>query len=146
MSGEDADPAITSTYTRVVGFCCEKCKAKFDEAPLANVAKAGIEATAVVNKTCPHSGRPVKADMTAVINGATVAFCCEKCVAKAEKDPAGTAKLLEADKPGNAKCPASGKDVDTSVTSTVTATVAFCCDKCKAKFDKDPDAAIGTVE
>lgn len=35
------------------------------------------------------------------------------------------------------KCPISGKPADPSITSTKDGkTVAFCCEKCKAKFDK----------
>jgi len=34
------------------------------------------------------------------------------------------------------KCPISGKPADPSITSTKGGkTVAFCCEKCKAKFD-----------
>ncbi|MCB1277633.1 hypothetical protein [Prosthecobacter sp.] len=34
------------------------------------------------------------------------------------------------------KCPISGKPADPSITSTKDGkTVAFCCEKCKAKFD-----------
>jgi len=35
------------------------------------------------------------------------------------------------------KCPISGKPADSSITSTGKdgKTVAFCCEKCKAKFD-----------
>ena len=42
-------------------------------------------------------------------------------------------------KPINTKCPVSGKDID--LTKTVVhngQVIAFCCDKCKAQFEKDP--------
>ena len=42
-------------------------------------------------------------------------------------------------KPVNDKCPVSGKDIDAAKTSAYEGKlVAFCCDKCKAEFDKDP--------
>lgn len=42
-------------------------------------------------------------------------------------------------KPINDKCPVSGKDIDAAKTSSYEGKlVAFCCDKCKAEFDKDP--------
>ena len=42
-------------------------------------------------------------------------------------------------KPINDKCPVSGKDIDAAKTSAYEGKlVAFCCDKCKAEFDKDP--------
>lgn len=38
----------------------------------------------------------------------------------------------------DAKCPVSGKPADPSITSTKGGkTVAFCCEKCKAKFEKN---------
>ena len=44
-----------------------------------------------------------------------------------------------AGKPINDKCPVSGKDIDAAKTSAYEGKlVAFCCDKCKAEFDKDP--------
>jgi uncharacterized membrane protein/YHS domain-containing protein len=42
-------------------------------------------------------------------------------------------------KPANTKCPVSGKDIDPSKTSVYEGNVvAFCCENCKAAFDKDP--------
>lgn len=37
----------------------------------------------------------------------------------------------------NTKCPVSGKDVDSAVTSTVSVKVGFCCAKCQGKFEGD---------
>ena len=51
--------------------------------------------------------------------------------------------LLQA-APGNKDCPVSGKAVSKSV--DYAKTVAFCCDKCKAKFEADPDKYIGKVK
>ncbi len=82
--------------------------------------------------------------------GKVVAFCCDDCKASFIKDPkphlAKLAQLanpppgdLGLAKPVNAKCPVSGKDVDPTKTSVHEGKVlAFCCDKCKAKFDQDP--------
>jgi YHS domain-containing protein len=43
--------------------------------------------------------------------------------------------------PVNTKCPVSGKDVESGFTATFeTKTVGFCCDKCQAKFEKEPKA------
>ena len=46
-------------------------------------------------------------------------------------------------KPINTKCPITDKDIDPSKTSLYEGKlVAFCCDKCKAAFDKDPKACL----
>ena len=50
-----------------------------------------------------------------------------------------TATNTPANKPVNSKCPITGKDIDPSKTSVYEGkVVAFCCDNCKAAFDKDP--------
>jgi endogenous inhibitor of DNA gyrase (YacG/DUF329 family) len=54
--------------------------------------------------------------------------------------------LLAAD-PINKKCPYTGKDVNAEKTSVYKeATVGFCCDNCKGKFDKAPDTEIKKVK
>ncbi|MFO1483498.1 MAG: hypothetical protein U1F71_09095 [Verrucomicrobiaceae bacterium] len=35
VSGKPANPAITSTYTKTVALCCNKCKAQFNASPKA---------------------------------------------------------------------------------------------------------------
>ncbi len=35
VSGDPANPAITSTYSKTVEFCCAKCKGKFELTPKA---------------------------------------------------------------------------------------------------------------
>jgi uncharacterized membrane protein/YHS domain-containing protein len=50
-------------------------------------------------------------------------------------------------KPINSKCPVTGKDVDPSKTSVYEGkTVAFCCDNCKAAFDKDPKPHLAKLD
>lgn len=56
---------------------------------LTSVLVSGMLAAAV-NTLCPISGRPVKADCTAQIDGATVAFCCGGCRGQFEDLPAKT--------------------------------------------------------
>lgn len=69
-------------------------------------AAFGADAPAAkpANEKCPFSNKPIdaavkpvevtKSDGTKV----QVGFCCEKCLAKAEKDPAAVAKKLESAK------------------------------------------------
>ena len=46
----------------------------------------------------------------------------------------------------NKKCPVSGKDVDTAVTSDVKVNVGLCCSKCQAKFEADPKLQQAAVK
>ncbi len=46
----------------------------------------------------------------------------------------------------NKKCPVSGKDVDTAVTSEVKVNVGLCCSKCQAKFEADPKLQQAAVK
>lgn len=147
ISGEEVDAAQVSVYTKVVGFCCEKCLGKFNGDPTAMVGKvAEVPAGKVVNAKCPVSGKAVDAEQTAVYHGAKVGFCCEKCLAKFEADPAPLAAKIAFDTAANEKCIVSGKAVDAEQVAKFTAAVAFCCEKCKGKFDKDPDKSIAKVE
>lgn len=47
--------------------------------------------------------------------------------------------------PVNEKCPLSGKPVESSVTADYKKEIHFCCEKCRAKFDKDPDSHVGKI-
>jgi endogenous inhibitor of DNA gyrase (YacG/DUF329 family) len=102
------------------------------------------------NKTCPVSGKPVDATKTATVS-ATVGFCCEKCQAKFEGDAKAKEAALKKyagskESPANKKCPTSGKDVVKDKTATASMTVAFCCDKCKAEFEKNPSKYMAKVK
>ncbi|MCA8972935.1 MAG: YHS domain-containing protein, partial [Planctomycetes bacterium] len=101
---------------------------------------------APVNDKCPVSGEPIDRSKTVEHEGRVVAFCCDKCKAKFEADPAAFADKLPpapgaeaAAKPINDKCPVSGEAVDPAQTVVHDGrVVAFCCGKCKAKFEADP--------
>jgi YHS domain-containing protein len=41
--------------------------------------------------------------------------------------------------PVNKECPVSGKAVDTAKTSSYKKKITFCCEKCEAKFNAEPD-------
>jgi YHS domain-containing protein len=62
-------------------------------------AKAEAEKKKPINEKCPISGKPASPDFVVVHEGKTIGFCCEKCVAKFEADPAeGAKKVPELDK------------------------------------------------
>ncbi|MFK7741879.1 MAG: c-type cytochrome domain-containing protein [Planctomycetota bacterium] len=122
------------------------------------------------NETCPVSDEPVDKAHFVEHEGRRVAFCCAKCKAAFEKDPAKYAGKLPGKSAGekagragqsatgqsatgqsaaetgggkgapiNERCPVSGAKIDAAHTSEHEGRlVAFCCGKCKAKFDQDP--------
>jgi endogenous inhibitor of DNA gyrase (YacG/DUF329 family) len=123
---------------------------QFIAALVAGLLFAGAAQAEPANKKCPVSGKDVKADQTSDVS-VTVGFCCEKCQAKFEGDAKMKAEAVKKyagskDSPANKKCPVSGKDLAKDKTATATTTVAFCCEKCKAEFDKDPKKFMPKVK
>ncbi len=102
--GKKVDPAHTVEFEgRRIGFCCGKCKAAFEKEPAKYAAKlpvkdAGVGEAAgkVVNEKCPVSGEAVDAAHTIEFEGRLVGFCCGKCKAAFEKEPAKYAAKLPA--------------------------------------------------
>ena len=106
--------------------------------PLAQVASTN---TAPINSECPVSGKPVDATKTITYEGKLVAFCCDDCLAEFKKDPkkfVGKLKGLTAGlTPVNKICPVSGKPINPEKTLLHEGKlIAFCCDDCKANFEK----------
>jgi YHS domain-containing protein len=60
-------------------------------------AAAATPASVAVNTKCPVSDHDVEAGFTAVVDGKTVGFCCDKCMAKFNKDPKKFADKIVAD-------------------------------------------------
>ncbi|MDX2147813.1 MAG: hypothetical protein SFZ23_09855 [Planctomycetota bacterium] len=92
---------------QAIGFCCADCISSFEEADEATRAKMIADAKAKkasaggasvipagqpINSVCPFSGKPAKADVVAMHEGSTIAFCCPGCQgsfakkSEAEKD------------------------------------------------------------
>lgn len=112
----------------------------------AGAAQAGEPA----NKKCPVSGKDIDTAQTSDVS-VTVGFCCPKCQAKFEGDKKAQSDAVKKyvgtkESPANTKCPTSGKDVSKDATATATTTVAFCCEKCKAEFAKDPKKYMAKVK
>lgn len=140
LSGRAVDAAEVSEQTVVLGFCCGNCQSKFESAADAEkFSEAKLAAAGeAVNQSCPVSGKPIDAEIVAMGDGRTVGFCCAKCEAKFEADPAAFAEKVKVDRPANEKCPMSGKPVDPDTATATKAEVGFCCGNCKGKFEKDP--------
>lgn len=58
-------------------------------------AIASFASAEPANKTCPVSGKPAKASVTATHKGKEVALCCNNCKAKFEADPAKFEKNIK---------------------------------------------------
>ena len=159
LTDKPVDPAFSSVVDGVeVAFCCGDCKSKFDADPSKFAAKlAALKAAqepapepaaeqvvaAPINEKCPVSGQPINEGFTSIFEDQTVGFCCDKCKAKFDKEPANFAEKLggkQADAgPFNKLCPLSGEPVKADQVSTFEGLeVAFCCGKCKGAFDKEP--------
>ena len=117
---------------------------------LAGLFMAGSVQADPANKKCPVSGKDIDATKTSEVS-VTVGFCCEKCQAKFEGDVAAKDAAVKKyagskDSPANTTCDISGKPVNKEKTAKASTTVAFCCDKCKTAFDKDPKKYIEKVK
>jgi YHS domain-containing protein len=110
----------------------------------------GVQAEDAVNKKCPLTDKDVDSAQTSTVS-VTVGFCCPKCQGKFEADAKAKTEAVKKyagtkESPANEKCPTTGKAVDKTATATASMTVAFCCEKCKAKFDADPKKYIAKVK
>ena len=63
-----------------IDFCCQRCVAKFEEAPVSFLAKVAKTAKG----TCPVSGREIEKAARALVS---VAVCCNGCKGKVEAEP-----------------------------------------------------------
>ena len=89
------DPAVTSDHEgKLVAFCCGKCKASFDADPAKYADKLPKAKLTAINKSCPVSGADVDPAVTSDHKGKLVAFCCGKCKASFDADPAKFADKL----------------------------------------------------
>lgn len=126
-------------------FCCKSCIGKYEKSPdkFAAKLKAQREALARMERVqvkCPVSGEAVDGKTSADIGGQKVAFCCQKCVAAFEKDPAAYKAKLEASYTYQTKCPVSGGKISATVHGDLPTgeRIYYCCKNCEAKLLKDP--------
>lgn len=70
-------------------------------APKEEPKEAGktADAGAAINGTCPVSGKPVDAAQFSEFQGQKIGFCCEKCKAKFDANPAEVVKKVKEFKP-----------------------------------------------
>jgi YHS domain-containing protein len=135
----------TMTKDGPVYFCCAKCIEKYKGSPEKYAKRVAMQRKAVaalpkVQVSCPISGEPLDPKSYIEKDGKRISFCCERCIAKYKKSPEKFAAKLAASYTYQTKCPVSGEAIDPSASMKTTdgKSVYFCCDKCKAKFMKEP--------
>jgi YHS domain-containing protein len=77
----NADTAVDYKGGKVY-FCCGGCDKSFKENLTAYAAKANHQLVVTGQAkqiACPLAGEPVDSQVTAKVDGATVAFCCAHC-------------------------------------------------------------------
>jgi len=84
--------------------------------------------------------KPAKADKSVDYKGGKVYFCCANCPKAFDAAKHGTRanmQLVATGQAKQAKCPLTGKDVDTTTKISVGgADVCFCCNMCKGTVEK----------
>lgn len=92
----------------------------------------------LINDVCPVKDKSVDGSKAVEY---TAEFCCNKCVAKFEKEPAKhVAKLAEAE---DGKCPFTGRATDPEATSTIR--IGVCCGNCKKKVAESPKEYLAEI-
>ena len=96
--------------------------------------------------TCPVSGKAAgESHVVELKNGQKVYFCCDNCPKAFKTNPKKYdlqvhRQLLETGQIKQVACPLTGKPMNKEQTVEVgTTEVAFCCDKCKGKYEKASD-------
>jgi YHS domain-containing protein len=109
-------------------------------------AEPAKEAKAAKLPLCPIMDEPVNFYVHAETKDGPVYFCCKKCIADFEKEPAKYSSKVEAQRKAlhelasvQVACPISGHAVDGKTTVEEKGhTIGFCCKRCPAEFKKDP--------
>ena len=112
---------------------------KFISTTFFGFALTGSLYAATINEKCPVEGKEVAGKKTSSV---TVTFCCKKCKATFDKEPAKYLTVLSEAKEG--VCPLSHKKADEDVTSTLV--VGTCCGDCKEKFDAAPKPFLSKLK
>jgi len=91
VSGRPINKEVTVEMGHAkVGFCCEKCLAKYNEADEDGKLKLvfdDLDKGFTRQTKCPVSGKPISAEHVVEHDGKKVYFCCPNCPAAFEADP-----------------------------------------------------------
>ncbi len=141
-------------------FCCDECMAEFQDAPESHAAMANHQLFVTgqyVQKACPITGKELADGVTAEVGSKEVGLCCAKCQAKVNdaEDLAAKAELVFNKKAFEKGFePAESEDNLTGVQCIMMdmkvspdnflehqdGKLYFCCKRCMAKYNDDPDA------
>jgi YHS domain-containing protein len=92
VSGKPVNKEVKAELGQAkVGFCCEKCLAKFNEADDDGKLKlvfAKLDKGFTRQTKCPVSGKPINPEYTVEYKEKKVYFCCPNCPKAFEADPA----------------------------------------------------------
>lgn len=146
VSGGPAKESSSVDYHgKKVYFCCNNCPKKFKAEGEKFAAKANYQLAQtgqVIQVSCPLSGHECDPAQTADVDGVSVAFCCEKCKAKADGAEDKIAMLfgdLSKAYTLQTTCPVSGKPIKTDkLVEYEGKKVYFCCGGCPDAFKADP--------
>lgn len=129
-------PNVLTHDGKLVAFCCDKCPVQFKKDPKKYAANIKFDIADSDKKAEPKAEK----------RAAEKAKPAEKKAADKTKAAVDAKEAVTAGSPVNTKCPLSGEDVEKGFTAVLDGkTVGFCCDKCLAKFNKDPKAYAGKI-
>lgn len=108
---------------------------------------AGSPAEFKPQTQCPVTGDPIKKEIFVDIQGQRVYFCDHGCAAEFSKDSEKYFKQFETDKilleSIQKDCPILGGAINPKIFRDYKGRrVYFCCEPCKAEFDKDPEGVL----
>jgi len=88
VSGKPAQKENAADYKGAqVYFCCQNCPKAFAKSPEKFATKANMQLVSTKQfrqVKCPLTGGPVNKEKSVARGGVKVAFCCDKCLAKAK--------------------------------------------------------------
>jgi YHS domain-containing protein len=147
MSGKPINKeAFVEQDGKKVYFCCNDCKAEYQKEPAKYKGKLAGSYTYLSVPACPVSGKPVIFANSVMTKDGPVYFCCKGCpkefeanTAKYEAKAAEQRTALASWPRVQVSCPMSGKPVNSKAFTEVHGKkVYFCCNDCKAEYEKDP--------
>lgn len=145
VMGDPVDFGVsTQTADGPVYFCCPACIRKFEKDPAKYADKVAAQREALqklerIQVTCPVTGNPIDGKTFIMSAGQGVHFCCDKCPAKYERDPAKYQVKLAASYTYQTRCPVSGGKIDPKAFVDLAGQrVYLCCPGCAEKLTQDP--------
>ena len=124
-------------------FCSAMCRDQFNADPSKFITAA--KGRSVIDPVCLMKVSPDTAGGNAVFNGTEYFFCSPDCKTAFVADPE---KFLSNATSTQVTDPVCGMSVDSSTAVNTTykgTSYYFCCSKCEAKFEKDPEAYLSDV-